>query len=546
MKKKETIFIISCLLLTVIIVGGIIGRHIMRDNTQNYSELAVNSNYRFPARQFGGFLAAQHAIYVNDFPGAERFSASLKDIQYPIVKNTKMISEFLSGFLPYDAKLLKSEKTMPATLIYDAYLVKNNNWKEFHNRHKTDTVALLAPLRIWSAIANNWRTNTFKYIDTLPTNESWKSFIRGQIYAELGDLDSAVMHFEKVAPEFMNINDYMYLMSFYTHHDMNDRAEKLRQDFTSRPGGMFLANYNDFPDWSVYSGYANALAFSMIQNVSHTHALMYSDMAMVLLRFSQIIAPKFASTNNVIDYYIGQFYFKNVGNWSDSFANINEKSPFYLFAKMRIAEKTGDISHLEYILERAPLFVPAVNKLTGHYIRNGNYRSALRVIDNTLSADGVSEFARAFFTKGRAYIHYSFGDYAAAQKDIDYAKQYLKGDAELMSIQAKVWAAQNIELDSAYNYAMILVRNNPSDILAWDTLGRVVAVREGNNAALEMLVRVGDVSETCSSLYENMGDLYIATGDIEKAKQSYRRAIELSDDGLVVVPNIEKKLRKIK
>ena len=100
MKKKETIFIISCLLLTVIIVGGIIGRHVMRDNTQSYSGLAVNSNYRFPARQFGGFLAAQHAIYVNDFPGAERFSASLKDIQYPIVKNTKMISEFLSGFLP--------------------------------------------------------------------------------------------------------------------------------------------------------------------------------------------------------------------------------------------------------------------------------------------------------------------------------------------------------------------------------------------------------------------------------------------------------------
>lgn len=545
MKKKETIFIISCLLLTVIIVGGIIGRHVMRDNTPTYAEMTSGTNYRFPARQFGGFLAAQHAIYVNDFTAAEGFSASLKDIQYPIIKNTKMISEYLSGFLPYDAKLLKSEKTMPASLIYDAYLVKNDNWKEFHNRHKTDEVALFAPLRIWSAIANNWRTNTFKYIDTLPTNESWKSFVRGQIYTELGNLDKAVEHFEKVTPEFMNINDYMYLMSFYTHHDMKGRADKLRKDFTSRPGGMFLADYNDFPDWSVYSGYANALAFSMIQNVSHTHALMYSDMAMILLRFSQIIAPKFASTNNVIDYYIGQFYFKNVGNWSDSFANINEKSPFYLFAKMRIAEKTGDVSHIEQVLKRAPLFVPAVNKLTGHYIRNGDYRSALRVINNTLSVDGP-ETARAFFTKGRAQIYYSFGDYDAAQKDIDYAKQYLKGDAELMAIQAKVWAAQNRELDNAYNYAMILVRNNPSDILAWDTLGRVVALREGNNIALDMLSRVGSVSETYSSLFENLGDLYFATGDPEKAKQSYERAIELSDDGLVVVPNIEKKLRKIK
>lgn len=546
MKKIETIFIALCLLLAVIAVGGMILRYTDNKDAGVGAADTNVSGYVFPERQYGAFLAAQHAIYINDFVAAGDFSDGLRDVQYPVVQNTKLISEFLNGRMPQDAKLLKSEKSMPAKLIYDAHLIINDNWKEFHNRHKTDDIALIAPLRIWSAIANNWRTNTFKYIEKLPTNDSWKSFVRGQIYVELGDLDKATENFASVSPDFMNINDYMYLMSFYMHHDKQQEAENLRQVFTSRPGGMFLSDWDVFPDWSVYTGYKNALAFSIIQSVSHTHILMYSDLAMLLLRFSQIIAPDLATTNNMLDYYIGQYYYKNVGDWQASFSKIKPDSPFYLFAKMRIAEKTGDISHIEYILERYPLFVPAVNKLIGHHIRNGNRRAALRVINNTLSTDGISETTRAFFTKGRAQIYYSFQDYELAQSDIDYVLDVLHNDAEALSLQSKIWAAQNKNLEQANDYAMLLIRKSPADILAWDTLGRVIAVRESADAALDLLNRVGEVSETCSSLFEFLGDLYVKTGDKDKAEQSYKRAIELSDDGLVVVPYIEKKLKEIK
>ena len=93
---------------------------------------------------------------------------------------------------------------------------------------------------------------------------------------------------------------------------------------------------------------------------------------------------------------------------------------------------------------------------------------------------------------------------------------------------------------------MVLVSRNPSDVFAWDTLGRVVATREGADAALELIVRVGEVSNICSSLFEFMGDLYERIGDTERACDSYKRAIELSDDGMVVVPKIERKIRKLK
>ena len=93
---------------------------------------------------------------------------------------------------------------------------------------------------------------------------------------------------------------------------------------------------------------------------------------------------------------------------------------------------------------------------------------------------------------------------------------------------------------------MTLVSKNPSDIIAWDTLGYVVAVREGADAALEVFERVSEVGATCSSLFMHMGDIYAEKGDKNRAMDAYMRAIDLSDDGLVVVPEIERKIRKIK
>ena len=116
----------------------------------------------------------------------------------------------------------------------------------------------------------------------------------------------------------------------------------------------------------------------------------------------------------------------------------------------------------------------------------------------------------------------------------------------VISLQAKIWAAQNREIENAYQYAMTLVAQDPSDIMAWDTLGTVVAVREGAYAALEVLERVGEISQSHSPLYLHLGDIYVSIGDYDKAREAYMRAIDLSDDGLTVVPEIERKIRKIK
>ena len=358
--------------------------------------------------------------------------------------------------------------------------------------------------------------------------------------------DAAAAEFANVRPDFMNINDYMYIMSFYAHNNMDAAATRLRDAYTSFAGGVFMSQYDNIPDWSQFAGFQNQLAFSLIQNVSHTNVMMYSDLAILLLSFAEITGPTFGPDNATTNYYKGLYFFNNSGDFASYFNKIERNSPYYLFAGLRMAEKDKSAIKLQQILEQNPLFTPAVARMIAYNVQHGDKRAALRTVNTAIDNPNLSDAARAFFIKGRAQINYTFGDFDAAQSDLHAAADVLAMDADILSLQAKIWAAQNREIENAYDYAMALVKQNPTDIVAWDTLGAVVAIREGPAAALEILARVGTVATTCSALFERMGDLYVKTGEKRLARDAYMRAIELSDDGLTILPELNKKLRNVK
>lgn len=496
--------------------------------------------------KYGAFLAAQHAIYVNDFKKASDFAKVFSDISYETPRRAYCLAEFLGGNLPDSPEKLAKSTDASSRLIYDAYLVRNDKWDDLYARHKPDKSALYAPLRIWAGIAKNRITETLKYVDTIESNPSWRAFVRGQIYAETGDTKRAVAEFAKVSADFMNINDYVYIMSFYNAHDMPDAAEKLHKDFTASPAGMFMADYNEFPEWTVFSGLKNALAFNFIQNVSHTKIILFSDLSVLMLRFAQIITPDNTWIGHSIDYYMGQFFSNMGGDYQTYFESLDSSNPFYLFAQMRIAEETDDMTVLRDIVSQAPLFIPAINKLVAIYTGAGDKNAALRVINNALENDALSASGRVYLTKRRALVYFLFGDLNRAQADIHTASKHNKLDTEILTIQARIWAAQGREIENAYNYAMSMIKHDPTDIVAWDTLAVVVSVREGNDEALDILRRVGRTANSCSSLFEHLGDAYAANGDKELAAEAYLRAIELSSDGLSVEPKLRKKLRKVR
>ncbi|MDR0741339.1 MAG: hypothetical protein LBF28_01025 [Rickettsiales bacterium] len=539
MKKIETLFAGISLFAVIVTISGAIWRFAYPAQTTLHTQ-------EYQATRFGAFLASQHAIHVNDFDKAAEFAADFEDTELPIVLNTAILADFLSGKMLSKAELLRDEKGMAARLIYDAYLLEKGDWKGIYERHKKDESALTAPLRIWSSVAMGKSAEALKFIDALKTKNSWKAFIRGQIYAENNQFDKAAKEFAKVSVDFMNINDYLYIISFYKNHEKVDAANKLRSDFTERPGSMYMLNVKTSADWENYSGLNNSLAFSLIQSVSHTQIMMYSDFSLLLLRLAETSHWGKSGDTNALNYYLGQYFYNNGGDYKKHFLAIDPNSPFFSFAMMKIAEKTGDIDELRTAAEANPLFVPAMNKLVARYVQQGDKKRALNVADRALKNDNLTETGRAFLLKTRAYINLTFNNLDAAQTDIRAAADVLPLDAGILAIQSKIWSYERRELETAYEYAIALVRRNPTEIESWDALGMAVWAREGADAALEVVERVGQVSESCSVLFEHLGDLHAELGNKKLAKDAYLRAIDLSADGLTIIPKLENKIKNLK
>lgn len=494
--------------------------------------------------KYGSFLAAQHALYINDFDSAAKMMQGVADDK-DLVKNIKVTTDFFNGKMPENAADLKNSKDLIARLVYDAHLVQNDKWKDVYERHKKDESIIAAPLRIFSGANQGKTKETLKFIDSLKTHDSWKAFMRGQIAVLNNDIDGAAKEFAKVHPEFMNINDYLYLMSFYQKNEMFEDMDILKNDFVAKPGGMYVLNYPDVPDWSVYDGYKNNLVFSIVQTISHTQIMIYTDLSLTFLRFAQIISND--ANMDAINYYLGQYYFYNSGDYKKSFENIKKDSPLYLFAQLKTAEKAKDVKKIEKIARDNPLFIPATNTAVRENIKNGNKRAALKFINRGLKQKNITDEGRVYYLKQRIHVNLMFDNANAAQKDMAKIKEIdVNMTPDILLLQARIWEKQNRNLNDAYNYAMTLIKMNTSDVNAWDVLGLIVDKKEGIDNALEIMERVGAVGVNTSSVYEHLGDLYVKYGDKEKALRAYSQALDLSDDCLIVVPHVKKKIRKLK
>lgn len=533
------------LFVSVVIVAGLVAINWI-DTHKNTS---VQSEEKLVTTSYGAFLASQHALYINDFDKADELLANVDDSakEYPSVAQIRVLTDFLNGTIPTDIKSLDKQKTVVSRIIGDAYLVQNNDWNEIYKRHKNDTMRLMSPFRIWSGIAINHVTETLKFIDKLETNPSWQAFLRGQLYAERGKIQKAVDAFAEVKPEFMNINDYLYLMSFYKHNNLTAEANTLRTKFTTKPGSMFMINFTNIPDWSLFTGYKNQLAFNLVQTVAHTQSMARSDLALLLLRFAENVADKNQMQSDAINYHSGLYMVANNGNYKKYFTKIGETSPYYPFVNLRIAELNKNEIAIRNAIKAQPLFIPAVTQLVSWQTQRGDKAKALQTIDTSLQNSDISTNAKAYLYKMRAETNFIFGDIDAAQKDLSSATILLsKPDPDVFSIQARIWAAKGENLDKAYAYSLTLVQFAPMDSCSWDTLGYVMRAREGVDAALDLMERVGEVANSCSALFEHLGDMYVQVKENKLARDAYLRAIELSDDGLSVKPVLEKKLKGIK
>lgn len=539
MKEIKKFYIGIFLVFVLVVCVGLLGQKMMNFNSQNsgQGDVVFDSN-------FGNFLAAQHALSINDFNKASQM-ANAVNADNKTVADLQNLADFFNGKLPKNAEKFKDSKDLVHGLIYDAFLIQKDDWKSVYNRHVKDSTIFAAPLRIFSGAKQGKTKEVLKFIDSMKTNDSWKAFVKGQIAVLNNDVDGAAKEFAKVHPDFMNINDYLYLMSFYKENGMTEDMKILRGDFTAKPGGMYVLDYPEIPDWSNYAGYKNNLVFALVQNISHTQIMIYTDLSLLFLRFAQTISNE--ANMDAINYYLGQYYFYNTGDYRTCFNSIKKTSPFYLFSQLNIAERDKDFKTVNKIVRDNPLFVPAIQLLVRENVKNGDKSAALSVLNRALNYKNLPDDGRAFLLKQRAYVYLVFGDAKRAQEDL-YDVKIISGNmsADIMSLQARVWILQNRNLDDAYNYAMALIKNNTSDVHAWTLAAMVIAEKESVDNALELLESVSASGAKMSMLYETMGDLYVRQGDKERALRAYKQALDLSDDCLIVVPFVEKKIRKLK
>lgn len=538
--KEIKKFYTSVFLIAVLIFCAVfIGHKVVNFNSQKsgQGEVILGSD-------FGNFLAANHALSVNDFNKAAEMANAVNS-DNKTVADLQNLADFFNGKLPKNAEKFKDSKDLVHGLIYDAFLIQKDDWKSVYNRHVKDSTVLAAPLRIFAGVKQGKTKEVLKFIDSVKTNDSWKAFVKGQIAVLNNDVMGAAKEFAKVHPDFMNINDYLYLMSFYKENGMEADMKILRDDFTTRPGGMYVLDYPDIPKWSNYVGYKNNLVVALIQNISHTQMMIYTDLSLLFLRFAQTISNE--ANMDAINYYLGQYYFYNTGDYKACFNSINKTSPFYLFSQLNIAEREKDFKTIKRIVRDNPLFVPAIQVLVRENIRKGNKNGALTVLNRALKHKDLQEEGRAFLLKQRSYVYMMFGDARRAQEDL-YDVKIISGNmsADVMSLQARAWILQNRNLDDAYNYAMALIKDDTSDVYAWALASMVIAKKESIDNALEIMESISASGANMSMLYETLGDLYAQQGDKERALRAYGQALDLSDDCLIVVPFVEKKIRKLK
>jgi len=539
MKEIKKFYVGVFLIALIVFCSCLMGRKLLDIDTSNLGQGDAVLD-----TDFGYFLAGQHALSVNDFNNAADMANAIKT-GGKAVSDMQNLADFFNGQMPKKASSFKDSKELINGLVYDAFLIQKDDWKPVYERHVKDSSVFAAPLRIFAGVKQGKTKDVQKFIDSLQTNDNWKSFVRGQIAVLGGDIDGAAKEFAKVHPEFMNINDYLYLMSFYRENGMLEDMEILRNDFLAKPGGMYVVDYPEIPDWSNYTGYTNNLVFAIVQNISHTQIMIRTDLSLLFLRFAQIISNE--SNMDAINYYLGQYYFYNTGDYKTCFESIDKKSPLYLFGQLNIAERDGDYRAIKKLVHDNPLFVPGIQSLVREYIKNGKKSDALNVLNRALRHKNLPNGGRAYLLTQRAYVYLMFNDADRAQEDIYDVKAYSGAiSADIISLQARIWIAQNRNLDEAYNQAMMLIKNNASDLFAWDILAQVVAKKEGVYNALELMESVSAKGANVSFIYEHLGDLYVMNGDKERALRSYNQALDLSEDCLVVVPFVQKKIRKLK
>ena len=501
---------------------------------------------------FGFWLAAQHAVVSDNFGRAAEFLGRIEGDVPEIVGAARGLLLFLDSGNTSDIRAIQGLDRAIFTVINTAVLAKDSKWREANREFQGERTQFWAPLRIWPMVAVGNRRGAIAFIDQMPrATNAWKDFQKGAVNAATGNPRTARRFFQAVPVSFMNLSDYHLVISFYDRFGFKKELEELQALWNQNPGGAYMAGVDFAPDWSKYDTYQKMIAAGLIQKVSHSGDVIMGETGLLALRIAQMLGAESTSARAAIGYYIGMYFYSNGSeNYRRYWEPLKDNPIYGPFIRMRMAERLenrGEVTRaLVKILREHPLFLPALQSLWRREMAVGRDYEIMRALNRGIAQANEHDLVMAYLLRARAHTHYLMGELDLAEDDLEKAADLAPLDGSIMAMRVRVWAARGENLNEAYRFAISLVRAFPSNVENWGLLAMVVRELEGEEQALELLERVAPVAEESSELFRVLGDLRLAAGNGKHAREAFQRALALSDDGLVIRRDIERRIRRIR
>jgi tetratricopeptide (TPR) repeat protein len=246
----------------------------------------------------------------------------------------------------------------------------------------------------------------------------------------------------------------------------------------------------------------------------------------------------------------------------------NPASPqvHYLLGSLAAEDKeyTAAKSHFDQALSLAPDFEPAYHELAGVLIMDNKPKPALETLDKAREKfapnfvveyyAGLAQAALKNFPAAvRSYtlaevlgrttddsrLNHTFyfqigaacerkGDYAEAEKHFRKCLQLSADFAEALNYLGYMWAERGVNLEEAKAMIERAVRLEPNNAAFLDSMGWVLFKLKRPQDALRYQQQAIDSAEKPdATLFDHLGDIQAALGWSERARDAWRKALEL-------------------
>jgi tetratricopeptide (TPR) repeat protein len=137
-----------------------------------------------------------------------------------------------------------------------------------------------------------------------------------------------------------------------------------------------------------------------------------------------------------------------------------------------------------------------------------------------------------YFEVGSAYERK--GDYAQAEKYFEKCLQLKPEFVEALNYLGYMWAEHGMNLEKAHELIQKAVKAEPKNPAYLDSLGWVLFKLNQPKQALDYLLKAVELSkEPDATVYDHLGDTYAALAQTEKAREAWRKSLELEASDLV-------------